>query len=265
MIVSASTPDQWKRGVLYFIGIFGPLYNAWESKVVYESRFAVVDYFHRLTDIFQLLCVAIVVLHIKPIENMLDPTSSEMFGLTLALFVDSAFTTAGRLELYFKGQGDKKAIQNHARRKLMSNFVPTSIIYFIATVIAGYYFWSAAGEKDESSKSYGDDGYGDEEISAGANATDAVGDNYRFLAGATDDGYEKEEEFSWGKGDIPMMLSCGAYVGNMLYTVYRKIRFDSGKQNFDIRDHFVPSNIDFTIHRYNEVRPACLSSYSVED
>jgi len=137
MLISAMNPDDYGRGIIYFVGIFGPLYNTWECSIFYSSRYTTVDYSHRLFEIVRYLFVTFAVLHIKSIDFLGDPKSAETFSLTLAIFLESIMHLLLNVELYYKGLGDKKAIQSHTERKIQFQLIPLSAAYLTAVIVAG--------------------------------------------------------------------------------------------------------------------------------
>ena len=278
MLISSMNGTDWPRGVLYFMGIFGGLYNAWEHDVVYSSRYTLVDYAHRLVAVMRFFCVSFAVLSIKPITFLGDKGSVETFCLVLSLFCESVIQLGLHIELYYYGDGDRQAIQNHTFIKMKHQFLPASVTYMAATIIAGVSFFQSY---DTERDAYGyDSGFGKEinytngtysnSTYQGTEADDDHhrvlaeaapsgcashdDDGHRFLAGGEGDddcGYPKEEGIQWSIADVPLLLCTAIYVINILATLYRKHR-SVERQGQDIREHFVPNNIDYMIHRYGE-------------
>ena len=166
--------DDWPRGVLYFIGIFGPLYNTWENEVFYSARYTQVDYSHRLLELIRFFFVSAAVRHIAPLDLLRDERSSETFFLTLSIFLESVMVLIQDLELFYVAQGDRIAIKNHTRRKIWNHFLFT-LVYMTATIISGYSYLRDDREygnfknNDSYSNKYGDadPNYGDYEDKAG--------------------------------------------------------------------------------------------------
>ena len=77
LLTSSLEPDLYKKGVMYFVAIFGSLYIAWEESVLYQSRYATGDYFHQLVNILRILFVSLSIIHIDPIYIMSDPSSAD--------------------------------------------------------------------------------------------------------------------------------------------------------------------------------------------
>lgn len=256
---------------MYFIGIFGPLYQAWENDLYYSSRYTVVDHFHRLFDVFRFLLVASVVLHIKTFDALSDAGSRETLALMASFTLEAIMTLLQNVELVLYAVGDRTAIINHTTRKIQFQYIPMVMVYLITTIVAAvYYAQSLDGETDHgygsSNDGYGDydDGsdynsnkteYGKEKNTTYAvdydiyNTTGALEGGHRGLAAAEDDSSYADEGAEWSTADIPYLLCFCYYVLNVLFTSVRKLMFARDKAK-DIRDYFVPNNIDYLIHRY---------------
>jgi low temperature requirement protein LtrA len=73
LLMSAmSDSRQWLRGVIYYLGTFGPLWGTWEVSMFYESRYTSVDYAHRMFEVVRYLFVSTAVVHVKPLELLGD-------------------------------------------------------------------------------------------------------------------------------------------------------------------------------------------------
>ena len=207
MLLTAQAGD-WLRAIFYFIGIFGPIFVTWETDVYYHSRYCVVDYAHRFFDVVRFVFVTATVLFIQPLPELKNPQSSvAAFALTMSIFLESILHLLLNVELYHKARGDRVAIQNHTLRKIQGQLMPKSIIYFLATLSAGIFYFVPM-------------------------------DNVP-LQGAV-----------WSLTDLPLTLTGLGYVGNITFTLLRKLRAASA--NSDIRKTFVPNNIDYVIQRYND-------------
>lgn len=223
MLMSALTPQAWPRGLIYYVGIFGPLYTTWETATYYESRYTKVDYAHRLFDIIRYMFVSTAVLHIKPLDLLADPRSLEALIFVSAILVESIMHLGLNMELYYKGRGDRAAIRNHTWTKIKYQLLPTIFMYTAAVIVAAVQFAHVpADEKSEYN-------------------------NYRYLA---EEGYETSGS-RWTLTDLPLTLTALAYLLNIFHTTWRKMRATSGKHG-DIRTRFVPNNVDYMVHRYGE-------------
>ena len=151
MLISSLNAQDYLRGIIYFVGIFGSLFITWETEVFYASRYAVMDYSHRLFEVIRFIFVANAVINIQPIGELSDtfnePTS---FYLTLAILLESLMHLGLNVELYYKAQGDRVAIQIHTARKIKHQLLPTSFVYFIAVVAAGVMYWVPGDGKPDS-------------------------------------------------------------------------------------------------------------------
>ena len=229
MLISALNKDDWLRGLIYFVGIFGPLYITWESDTYYSSRYTVVDLSHRLYSMIRSLVVAVAVLHITPLNLLADVENSvETLFITVAILVESLLHLGANLELLYLGQGDREAIRNHTSDKIRKRLLPTCLVYLAAVACAGYfYFGSNSSEESENKYSY---------------------DDSRMLAAAK--AVVKSRKI-WQTSDLPFTLTAIGYVSTVLHTTIKKLRV-TDSQHGDIRQHFVPYNVDFLIHRYGE-------------
>ena len=223
MLISALTPQDWPRGLIYYVGIFGPLYNTWETATYYESRYTKVDYAHRLFDIIRYMFVSTAVLHIKPLDLLSDPRSLEALIFVSAILLESIMHLGLNLELYYKGRGDRAAIRNHTWTKIKFQLLPTIAMYTAATIVATVQF--AHVPADEMSDY----------------------NNYRYLA----EGAYETSGPRWTLTDLPLTLTALAYLLSIFHTTWRKMRATSGKHG-DIRTRFVPNNVDYIIHRFGE-------------
>ena len=268
VLISVLTPDQWQRGIIYFLGIFGALYGAWERKMNYDARYLVVDYAHRIFEVIRVFLVGLAVLHIKPVEFLSDSSSAETFTFVLCIFLESLTHILLEVELILVGIGDRTALVNHSKRKLKASLIPLSCFYLAATIISGVsYFRSDDGEagtydssspyptKDYDSKNTSN--YGSEYGSGNSTESDhEYPKMLRYLAASSDSEYNKYEDAyttgtQWSISDLPLSLCFIGYILNLLFTAFRKIyTLDSKKR--DVRDHYIPNNIDFMIHRYGE-------------
>ena len=215
LLMSTLTPSLYDRGIVYFIGVFGPLYNCWESKLFYESRYSVGDYAHQILEVIRVFFLSFSVLHIKSIELMSDPKSAEMFGFTLGIFIESLIRIILKIELILVGQGDREAIRNHSRRKVKVTYLPQTLFFLAAVIVSGIQLWN---------ENHPEDG------------------NKRYLAATT-------SSDAWSLADVPIVLCLAAYAYHLLYHASKALTVPRMK---DFRTGNVPSNIDFMIHRYGE-------------
>lgn len=245
---------------MYFVGIFGPLYNTWENDLYYSSRYTMVDHFHRVFEILRFLFVTSMVLHTKTLDLLEDPNSVETFALMISILAESLMTLYLNIELVLYADGDRKAIVNHTSRKLKYQFIPFTLVYAAAAAVSGYLYLSKSSSASSTEYGYGEDKAYDSGYDTNSaypdglytNETDAsaYGDySDRFLATATESSYSEEyTKESWDLADVPYILCCSAYVLNIAITAIRKL-FISSDDSRDIREDFVPNNIDYLIHR----------------
>jgi hypothetical protein len=151
--------------------------------------------------------------------------------LTLSIFLESLAHIASQIELIMVGKGDRTAIINHSKRKLYFSLMPVTILYLAATTVAAILYY---GPYDPSNYAY------DKAIYPAKN-----GRHVRYMAESS------ATDASWSIADLPISLLFIAYVFDILFTLVRKIGKVNSKKK-DVRDYFVPSNIDFQIHRFGE-------------
>jgi PAS domain-containing protein len=245
LLISSMSRENWLRGIIYFVGIFGPLFLTWETDLFYSSRYTVVDYSHRLFELVRFVFVSFAVLHIKSLDLLADTKHSiEAFSFTLSILLESLMHLGLNCELYCRGLGDRDAIKNHSMLKIKKQLLPTSLVYFAAFISAAVLYFGAADNnyEEKTVPSYGYD--------IDANVEDT--DYRRTLAGG---GSPYEESFQskplWELTDLPFTLTAAGYVANIVTTTIRKYRATSGKHG-DIHKKFVPNNVDYLIHRYGE-------------
>ena len=131
------------RAIIYFVGIFGPIFVTWETDVYYQSRYCVVDYAHRLFEGVRFVFITAAVLFIRPMNELSDPQSSiAPMMLTLAISLESLMHLLLNVELYYKAQGDREAIQNHTMRKIKKQLIPTSMTYLASTLVAAVFYFA---------------------------------------------------------------------------------------------------------------------------
>lgn len=230
MLVSAMNTEDWLRGIIYFVGTFGPLWTTWEVDMFHNSRYTTVDYAHRMFEVIRYLFVSLAVCHVKPVELLSDPKSLETLLFTAAIMCEAMMNLALCFELYFVGEGDREAIRNHTMTKIKSQQMPTLLVYIGAFVAAVVNF-----VRPDEESSY---------------------DKGRLLASDPYDAYDAYESASlseplWKLADLPLTLTAVAYLVHAMVIGLRKVFITSGKRG-DIRDRYVPHNVDYVIHRYGE-------------
>ena len=91
-----------REGFLYFVGLFGPILTEWLTRMQFDARFSWGDDpWHRLFELLHLCFLATAVVHIRPVDNMSNPSEySDMFGFSLGGIV------SGRLQCLPECGGD---------------------------------------------------------------------------------------------------------------------------------------------------------------
>lgn len=209
MLCSSLNEEHWFRGIIYYIGMFGPLFTTWETSMFYESRYTTVDYAHRLFEVVRYLFVSIAVVHVKSINLLADSKSAETLLFTCAILCESIVHLTLNVEVYFKGLGDTGAIQNHTIAKIKQQLLPLMLVYTVAVITAAVLY----ARPDADNGEY----------------------NGRLLAD-TDDEYGNHtgqdnnytERSIWELSDLPLTLTAIGYLQNIV-SMTRKVRATDGK------------------------------------
>jgi hypothetical protein len=155
-------------------------------------------------------------MHITTLAHLKDTTSMDLFVATLAIFVENVIQCGLDYEVYLVAVGDRIAIKHHTKRKLILDF------YRFFAYLAGT-------------------------ILAGLNCFDQAVTHRRLGGGGAD--------ASWSTSDT---AACIYAVSFVFYYVIQFVKQAAGHymsnsgHEEDIRLTYVPQNIDFMIHRYNE-------------
>mmetsp|Transcript_5885 Transcript_5885/g.9781 ORF Transcript_5885/g.9781 Transcript_5885/m.9781 type:complete len:541 (+) Transcript_5885:61-1683(+) len=201
-------------GFLYFIACFCAVFGLWMDKTMYDARyFTYDDIYHRVYSVANLVALASVVLHIRPVDVLSSPKENvEAFALSVSLLAGSVFSAMRYLEMLWIGYVGEKSMYYAARRDAAFKMLPI-IFYCAASIYAGLQY-------------FGNDDSGD--------------DDHRMLAG---DPYEKSETT-----DVPIYLILAGSASHFAVSSII-VMFAMPK---DSRSITVPMNIDFTIHRFGE-------------
>ena len=253
--------------------------TCWEVQTFYQSRYVTNDYFHRLVDIVRYFCVGIAIYNITPIHLYSDPLSSDVLEFTLAMFVELMIAIGLCLELYCKGLGDRESIKNHTLDDFKFRNVALFVFYLAAFIIAAINF--AQGHKEDTgedliavdehgteywvsdtSDAHGNVAAGNDtagsyaveeaqhEAAAATTEHGPRSGGYRLLSASSSHG---EGHFvgrgTWDIYDLPMTLTTIAYFLRFFMT---SMRFFLRDMKGDIRSWYIPTNIDYLIHRYGE-------------
>lgn len=269
LLVSSMNDSDWLRGLMYFIGIFGALYQTWYHDLTFSSRYTVLDQVHHLIWGLKFFTVGVAIIFITPLNLMGDPKSIEMLSFIFALLVETLINFGLNVEIYFKAIGDRTPIKKHARRMILNEDLPYLLLYLAALVLAilAYAGVDVYGNGSTSGDAYGGDvrnrllaAVSDVECSSGgrlllsrmlgASGVECPSNGYRKLAAATDDGCTCHTGINISTDDIPMAIVYFAYCFNTVFSFFRQLSLTSKEK--DIRDRFVPNNLDYVIHRYGE-------------
>jgi hypothetical protein len=273
MLMSAMNADDWLRGLIYFVGIFGALYQTWYNDLAFSSRYTVLDHVHRLVGGMKFFSVAIAIMFIKQLSFMSDPKSVETLAFLIAIVSESIINLSLNVDVYFKAIGDRTPIETHTKRKITNNHLPTLALYSIALALAAIAYLETSddnyygedvdaveGVANETSRTLAA-ATSDLECSSGsrlllsrmlgASAVACPSDDHRILADAIpDDSCSCHTGIKLTMADLPLGIVAFTYIFNIAFSFVRSLCLaGEGK---DIRDRFVPNNLDYLIHRYGE-------------
>jgi len=264
--------DPNAQGVLYFIGLFGPIMAEWFTRMYYDSRFAFGDDpFHRLFEVINLCFLATAVVHIRTVDVMSNPSQyPDMFAYALGMTLLSFMSICRNIELMLFVEGEPAA-KIVAKRDII-NQIGQGIFYLAAAVVAGTQYHSNFSKANSSGGSASDYGYGHDDSqhrfllgTSGlcSNMMDLIGNvastcglRIRNLAEASDYGSKVSAENGYGYDggysttNIPLWLCLGGYLYNMTHFLVMVIFFFPGGGKHKAIS--VPMNIDFCIHRLGE-------------
>ena len=240
------------------------------------------DYFHRLLDIARYFCVGIAIYNITPLHLYSDKDSSNVLEFTLAMLVELMIAMGLCLELYYKGLGDMVSIQNHTLDDFKFRNAALFVFYLAAFIIAtvnfvqarkegsgdhllavdnyGNEYWVsdasdthgnvAAGHDTADSHAVIDSHVVEETPHEAAVATGEESGGHRLLSSSSSHGEGLfVDRATWDVYDLPMTLLFVAYFLRFFMT---SMRFFLRYTRSDMRNWYIPTNIDYLIHRYGE-------------
>ena len=222
------------EGLLYFCGcFFATFYNFWQNKLFYDARFQEGDdILHVLIEILQLCCLALAVLHIRPVKYMSHGSEDvSMFAFSLANLMGVITTLFKIFETGFIWcNGQTEVLRYMAITDALWTIFPCFTLMLIATISSGVVYFGSAD--------------------------DSNGSDYRFLADAagTSDSYGSDfssveaESESLTVNHLPIFL---CFI--LLFTrAPFQLLFYSLRSKDDFKSVTVPMNIGFVIHRFGE-------------
>ena len=219
-----------KEGLLYTAGIFFPIMNIWSYKAYYDGRFYYVnDYYHRIYEIFFLVSIATMILHIRSYEVLSHPKQHpDMFIFCLSASI--AFTIAfGRyVEIiicvkFFPRHASGLHIEAYATAIFDAIGYAMSMAWLIAaTIYSGMqYFSDKYIASDNTSEYFNETKY----------ATISQADDHnssRFLAASE---YTAEtQDVSDSPDDMPIWLLFGATFSAIAYFIAKILRINYMKE-----------------------------------
>ncbi len=170
------------------------------------------------------------VLHIRPVSYMSQASANpEIFCFCLAISMNTFITILKEMEIRFWGVRGQTSARYGSMTTIIS-YLPPFIILLVATIYSGTAYFK------ENTGAY---------------------PNYRFLAAAiTDDSVKKTSEAD----HVPIILLLCAYITRSLW-FYPLARLRGKGANF--KQHMVPVNVDYIIHRNGEWTMLMLGRYQI--
>ena len=206
-----------------------------------------------------------------------------MMNFTLVMLLELMISMGLGLELYYKGLGDRVSIQNHTLDDFKFQNGILFVLYLTAFILATVHYVHARqvlGEDLLAVDAHGNEYWVNDDASdAHAHAHDgitaghhetadlhAVEDvhheatteehgagargGHRLLSSSSSGEGHVLDRSVWDIYDLPMTLTAAAYFLRFFLMGMRF--FLRGGVKCDVRKWFVPSNIDYLIHRYGE-------------
>lgn len=234
--------------------------TCWEAQTFYESRYVTNDYFHRFIDLLRYVCIGAAIYNIKFV-SFSDPTSNNEMEFILLMLLELIMSMGLGLEVYFKAIGDKTSIKNHTLDDFRFRNGALFALYLAAFIIATVqYTQSIKGQEGDlhssvddyiETKTGNETLYGEEHAGVGHGEEHAGhGEEHRVLGGSPshEEAYNAGRD-KWDMNDLPLTLTTAAF---FLRFILSSIRLHYGGKRGDVRDWYVPANIEYLIHRYGE-------------
>jgi len=200
------------------------------------------DYVHRVLCMFRYLFIGFAIYNIKYSEAL----GMNMFGFTLGILAELILSMGLRLELYFKGLGDKIAIQNHTLDDFKFGYAAMFVLYSAAFIIAVVQYDQT--KKESAGVLHAIASIAENTTATlGEHPTEDSGGHRLLISSSPSHDVQSPSEAIWAMYDLPMTLTAAAY---FLRFIFSGVRFHLRGDN--IRDWYVPTNINFLIHRYGE-------------
>lgn len=206
------------QGFLYFLACFWAVFMLWWDKIDYDSRFFTYDdAFHRVFSVAVLVVLASVIVHIRPVEVLSNPSDNvEPFALSVSLLFAKVLSLCKYMEMLLIGCVGQNAALMTARRDARLR-LGSVVLLWAASIYTGIKFF---GNKENLQLS----------------------GEHRVLA----EGQERSQ-FASEKTDIPIYLILAS---SLAYS------FGNILQAFLLPNNFkavtVPVNVTYIIHRIGE-------------
>ncbi|CAB9525412.1 expressed unknown protein [Seminavis robusta] len=253
------------RGLCYFVAAFSSLQNLWQYKMFFDSRFFVPnnDMFHNFYEMCTLVVLGTAVLYCRPVAILSHPEEhNDLFIFCCSLLIAMLLLIGRSLEVIWMIEGGVESTGARvASKRDATQLGIIAAVQAAAAIYAGVKYYSNDHDYHGSDNSYG---YEDSHYDSG-NSSDYYNNNYtdssteyhgeedghhfRFLAGDSSYGEEKESTYS---GDVSMELLVAGYLANHLLTVILLTFVIPRVSGGDHTRVTVPMNVDYAIHRYGE-------------
>ena len=216
--------------------------TCWEFQTLYASRYVTSDYVHRVLCMIRYLCVGFAIYNIKYSVAL----GVNVFSFNLGILAELILSMGLRLELYFKGLGDKIAIQNHTLDDFKFGYAALFVLYSAAFIIAAVQHDQVKKESEGVLQAIASIAENTTATLA-EHPTEDSGGHRLLISSSPSHDVQSPSEAIWAMYDLPMTLTAAAY---FLRFILPGVRFHLRGDN--IRDWYVPTNINFLIHRYGE-------------
>jgi Bacterial low temperature requirement A protein (LtrA) len=167
--------DPTKRGLLYVIGCFVPIFHLWSQTMIYRSRFYVLnDVYHRLFEAAVLLPLATAIWHIRGVKYLSHPEEyRDMFYYTLNIFIAQMLVIVRYLEVMVGTKAGAEHLHPESFPAGLGNILiqlPTAILFLAATIYTGIKGRDISSDNEHrrlgetSASAYEDDSYGSDDV-----------------------------------------------------------------------------------------------------
>lgn len=198
--------------------LFITLFSTWKEKLAFDSRFEADDnLFSRAVDLSQIVILGTMIASIKPAHIMTNTQNDEtmiFFSSSLTAYYLTLFLK--NFDVYFHVLGGMENAKRQALQDILTR-IPTFLLYLLATLLAAHdYFFTKVSEA-------------------------------RMLL--VEEKVTFENNLSSNAGPL-WLIFFGYFTTSMGSLLYRFVYINSRGESH--KTHYVPLNLDFTIHRIGE-------------